>query len=541
MFLHRSIPDQNPYLGDIREQLPDLMWLDLTDSEKWHNVFYEEVTSRIDESIFEPLYNSTVGRPNAPIYILVSMLILKAGKDWKDEELFENIRYHLLCLIALGLSIEDIKPTGRTYYNFKASLELYQEETGEDLLKKCFQNLTAQQSAAYGVKGKKIRTDGKQFSSNVAQSNRLELVISVVQKFYSGLTDQDKGKLQVSDQIYLEGLAAKTPANHSYGLSKAEKLDFLNHLGNLLHKLIKLFGSGDIEEFGLIQRLFTEQFKIETEAEAEEISLKKKTEISGKTLQSAHDLDAKYIKKGNGQTQQIDIGFGANLTEIIDAIPLSNLPPGTPEIPDLQKPLNLITDVEVFGVEKGEKECLIPGITNTEKITTNQVEEVSSDGNYHCPKNVEAIDQLNEQQDREQPIEWHAAAMQGTAPIFDFEWLEDGQLKVTIIATGVSQIAKRMTTTYRITLEDGTYRYIYPQQVTNYFIRKKIEAQPQEVRNRRANVEATVGHVFATLNGRKTRYRGLIRNAGFVINRCCWVNYRRIMLYRQRMDQKQAA
>ena len=129
--------------------------------------------------------------------------------------------------------------------------------------------------------------------------------------------------------------------------------------------------------------------------------------------------------------------------------------------------------------------------------------------------------------------------MQGTAPIFEFEWVEDGQLKVTIIASGVSQIAQRMEKTYRITLEDGTYRYIYLKQITNYFIRKKIGEQPPEIRNRRANVEATIGHVFATLDGRKTKYRGLFRNSCFVINRCCWVNYRRITLYRQRMNQNQ--
>lgn len=252
-------------------------------------------------------------------------------------------------------------------------------------------------------------------------------------------------------------------------------------------------------------------------------------------MQSAHDTDAKYFKKGSGKTQQIDIGFGANLTETIDSIP----PEESSQATEREKPLNLITDVEVFGADKGEKECLIPGITNTEKITQHQVEEVSSDGNYHCPKNVEEIKRLNQQEDRQKPIDWHAAAMQGTIPIFDFEWLKDGQLKVTIIATGVTQIAKQMSTTYRITLEDGTYRYIYPKQVDNYFIRKKIEAQPQEVRNRRANVEATVGHVFATLDGRKTKYRGLFRNSCFVINRCCWVNYRRIMLYRQRMSQNQ--
>jgi len=542
MFLSHNLPEHNPYLGSIREHLPDSMWIGLTDEEKWHNVFYEEITTQINEELFAPLY-SEIGRPNSPIYLLVAMLILKSGKNWTDKDLFENIRYHMLCMVALGLELTDEKPCDKTYYAFKVRLELYKEETGIDLLKDCFQDLTAGQAARYGVQGKKIRTDGKQFSSNVAQSNRLELVISVAQKFYISLNEQDIEQLEISDQLLLEGLVNKTAANHTYGLSKSEKTDWLNTLGSLLHRLVKLFDSQSLPEFDLIQRLFTEQFKI-TE---EQVELKKKTEISGKTLQTAHDTDAKYIKKGSGKTQQIDIGFGANLTETIDSIPQAESPESTTSCEQTPPPLRLITDVEIFGIEKGEKECLVPGITNTEKITKHSVEEVSSDGNYHCPQNVQAIEQLNEQENREQAIEWHVAAMQGTLPIFDFEWVEEGQLKVTILATGVSQIAKRMRTTYRITLEDGTYRYIYPKQVTNYFIRKKIEDQPPEVRNRRANVEATVGHVFATLggsNGRKTKYRGLFRNSCFVINRCCWVNYRRIMLYRQRKDEnslKQAA
>jgi len=530
MFVSSPVPEHNPYLGEIRVHLPDKMWLELSDESNWYNVFYKEVTSRIDEAIFSPLY-ADIGRPNVPIYILVGMQILKEGRNWTDDELFENIRYHFPTLIALGLTLQESKPCNRTYYNFKVRLELHAASTGEDLLKQCFTDLTTQQALCYGVKGKKMRTDGKQFSSNVAKSNRLELVLSVIQKFYGNLTEEQKKQLSVADQVYLSGIASKTPCKHSYGLSKNQKQEFLSALGNLLSRLVGLYGSSEIAivDYQLVQRLFQEQFK----QDKEQVVLKKKTEISGKTLQSAHDLEAKYIKKGKGATQQIDIGFGANLTETIDEqAPVEQAyPPNTAVeessteetsleksvCPERPKPLRLITDVEVFGADKGEKDCLLDGITNTEKITNQQVEEVSSDGNYHSPENVQAIEQLNEQVNRPQAIQWHVAALQGTPSMFDFEWLEDGQLKVTIIETGFSQIAVTLEKTYRITLENGKYRYIH-----------------------RANVEATIGHVFCTLNGRKTKYRGLFRNTEFVINRCCWVNYRRIMLYRQRMDSKQA-
>lgn len=46
----------------------------------WHNTFYRDVTSNIDEEIFKPLYTTEkddnhVGRPNVPIRILVAMII----------------------------------------------------------------------------------------------------------------------------------------------------------------------------------------------------------------------------------------------------------------------------------------------------------------------------------------------------------------------------------------------------------------------------------------------------------------------------------
>ena len=47
------------------------------DPTAWHNQFRNQVTMRIDESIFEPLYNKGMGTSNASIRILISMMILK--------------------------------------------------------------------------------------------------------------------------------------------------------------------------------------------------------------------------------------------------------------------------------------------------------------------------------------------------------------------------------------------------------------------------------------------------------------------------------
>lgn len=51
----------------------------LSDPCGWHNVFGNQVTSRIDEEPYSILYDEKMGRPNASIRVLIGMMILKEG------------------------------------------------------------------------------------------------------------------------------------------------------------------------------------------------------------------------------------------------------------------------------------------------------------------------------------------------------------------------------------------------------------------------------------------------------------------------------
>ena len=83
------------------------------DESVWHNKFYKQVTSKVDEDIFKPLYtteqeDNRVGCPNASIRILVSMMILKEGCGCSDEQLYEQCRFNLLYRRALGMVTLDV-------------------------------------------------------------------------------------------------------------------------------------------------------------------------------------------------------------------------------------------------------------------------------------------------------------------------------------------------------------------------------------------------------------------------------------------------
>lgn len=89
------------------------------DEAAWHNQFRKQVTMRINENIFSPLYSQNTGTPNAPIRILVAMMVLKEPEGMSDQNIFENCRFNLLTRSALGLhNANDPLPTESTYYLF---------------------------------------------------------------------------------------------------------------------------------------------------------------------------------------------------------------------------------------------------------------------------------------------------------------------------------------------------------------------------------------------------------------------------------------
>ena len=105
------------------------------DKQAWHNHFRQQVTMRIDENMFRPLYCQNNGTPNAPIRILVGMMILKEAEGLSDQKIFEECRFNSLVRSALGLhNINDPIPTESTYYLFRKRIVEYGKENNVNLI-----------------------------------------------------------------------------------------------------------------------------------------------------------------------------------------------------------------------------------------------------------------------------------------------------------------------------------------------------------------------------------------------------------------------
>ena len=241
------------------------------DEQSWHNVFYREITSEIDEGIFSVLYSSDIGRPNEPIRILVSMLLLKDGNDWSDEALYEACNFNILVSRALGLiNLSDQVPCVATYYNFKKRLCDYEKASGINLMEELFKSLTRSQILKYQVNGKAIRMDSKLLQSNIAKVNRLQLSIEVLKKLHKSLSSAERfhlHELSQLEQVLLESLLTTTTNQYTYSLNKEQANDKLSQIGHLAYHLKCLYLGVELstkaqKNYELLEQLLSDHFEL---------------------------------------------------------------------------------------------------------------------------------------------------------------------------------------------------------------------------------------------------------------------------------------
>ena len=471
----------------------------LNDPNSWHNLFYQHVTSKIEEDVFSVLFDPNQGRPNAPIRHLVSMMILKEGFGWSDAQLFEHCRFNILVMRALGLmNLSDDVPAESTYYLFKQALYADQLKRGRDLIGETFFSLTRTQAKAFGVLGQQIRMDSKLIGSNIALCCRLQLVVSCLQAFWGSLDKDQKRRLSARNRQVLDALLKVKPHQAVYRLTSGEKGEKLQECGQLLSRLQATNTDKDSGQYGLIVRVLGDQYTVLSSSK--QVLPKPPKEISSSSLQSDHDEDAAFRRKGKDQVK----GHSVNLTETCG-----------------EDGLNLITDVEVTPATAPDNAFVQPAIERTQQVV-GEVSEVSMDGAYN--------DQSNDEYAKEQDKKFYYSGLQGTPGRFVYERTKEG---VDVLDTqgGEVQLAQEYKPgKYKIII-DGKPRYFKPQHIDNYIKRKQIEALPAHIRNRRNNVEASIFQLSYYTKDGKTRYRGLMPHQLWAWCRGLWVNLVRIRNY----------
>jgi len=482
-----------------------------TDPKAWHNVFYHFVTSKIDETLFEPLFpkGKKSGRPNAPIRILVAMSILKEGFGCSDEDMFDRCEFDLLVRRALGIdSISDAGPSLDTWYLFRRRLCKHETSTGEDLMKKCFEQVTRKQVVELNISGKVLRMDSTLIGSNIAKSSRYELVHKTMVRFLN--TKEDLSSLSEQERRMAESYKKENSSKTVYRSDKDELQNRLLTLGEFVHLLLSVYTEHSTSR-DLLTRVFNDQFVIIDG----KVTLRDKKKISSSSMQSPYDPDAAHRNK-NGQSYS---GYSKNAAETVE-----------------KKKPSIIVSIRVEQANFADNHYLQDSYEDSQRVVPDKTEEVDSDGAFQSPENREFAERNG--------FQLKTGKMQGGSRWDLIPHDEDGLTLVDKTTgkryEGVPVVnRKSQKKQWRIPWNDKSgWRYFSEDAVKTCQIRKQIESVPEEELHKRNNVEATMFQLkYHTRNG-KSRYRGLQAHRLFAYHRSMWINMRRIYKYLSKSFQR---
>ncbi len=273
----------------------------------WAGIFYKEVFFRINEEIFSVLYSDEPSRPNVPVNVLVSLEILKAGRGWSDEELFESFMFDLQVRYALGYDkLGDGDFAIRTLYYFRERLSKHYVETGKNLLDEVFKSITDTQIEDLKISTEEQRMDSTQIASNIIDGSRLRLLVEAIQRTHRILSEEEQEALAELYAPYLKG----SSDHYTYRVKgKDANKKHLQEIGKTIFKLLAVLEENYAEEkpYQVLKRIFSEHFNLIEN----DISLKENKELSSSSLQSVDDLEASFRTKGEKDYQ----GFVANVSE----------------------------------------------------------------------------------------------------------------------------------------------------------------------------------------------------------------------------------
>jgi len=476
----------------------------------WHNLFRQQVTMRIDEDIFSPLYCNNNGAPTTHIRTLVAMMILKEGDGLSDSKLFESCRFNMLTRSALGLlNVDDLVPTESTYYLFRKNIYDYANTGNENLFDTVFAQITKDQCLDLDVSGKRIRMDSKLLGSNIAWLSRYEIIHETLRLFYKQA--KELGKIDAATEEKLDSLLQFKGNKVVYTCTTEEVKTKLQELGELIYKILPLFSDDFSTCYETLKRVFYEQFNVDKN---KLVVGRRNDEISAQSVQSPHDTTSTYRDKDGNKIK----GFSINATESCDD----------------EKALNLIARVDVRPVSTSDVDFFEDNIEEAQEVFPDKIENVHVDGAYHSPSNQQFC------QDNELNLYLHA--IQGAKGRFQFFLMENGEYSIMDTQTSelmeaTKFITKNDITKWRITI-DKKYRYFTQEYIDNCLLRSKIDDTPVEILQKRNNVEATVFQLGFHYPNDKSRYRGLIKHQMWANMRALWVNFVRIAKFIEQICQR---
>lgn len=255
----------------------------------------EKVFPKINESRFSVLYSDhKFSRPNTPVNVVVTALIIKEMLGLTDEELLESVLFDLRVQYALHtLNLDEQPFSDRTLSRFRERLAKYEMETGEDLLKAEIMDLSAEIAECMNIKGNVKRMDSLMISSHCKKLSRLQLFYTTIAALVKRIfKDNDK---TLGDFSKFEHYLSKEDMNNT--IYRCKSADVKSRLNKVAKDAVilrdKCAHLKDTEEYKHLCRLIDEQISFAGD-EPEAIPGK---EVSPTSMQNPTDPDATFRRK----------------------------------------------------------------------------------------------------------------------------------------------------------------------------------------------------------------------------------------------------
>ena len=323
----------------------------------WAKTFSDHVFTRINEHIFAPLYSDrSNSRPNSPVNVLVGALILKDHNGLTDEELIASCEFDFRFQYALHTtSFEDQPVSERSLSRFRSRLAAYELTTGEDLLHKCFTEISEDMREYMELSPSLKRMDSMMIESNIRKMGRLELLYTCLSNLVKLLAKDGKDEFLDGLEHYAE------PDDRNRVIYHNKDIPLTNRLQKVIDDAVKLLPKcrdeyADTEDFQLLERAIREQTRKDDNGGS--IPKGKGDGMDSSTLQNPADPDATYRLKA-GKSHR---GYAANITETVDVHG------------------SLITDYQYDVNTRSDVDFLRESIENTE--TSENVTVMVADGAY---------------------------------------------------------------------------------------------------------------------------------------------------------------
>jgi len=335
----------------------------------WAASFYSNVFLSVNEGRFSKMYSQIYSRPNRPVNLLISLLVLKELHGLTDEALIASLYFDYRFQYALGIS--DMENEGiciNTLTNFRLRLLQHEAKQNEDLFEQEMKALSEKLAALVGLDKSMARMDSFMVSSACKKLSRLELVYRIVTNMVETMHKQEASHVTEGFQDFLKEGYRNTLLYHTRSEEAGSKLEHLMEQASELYTHVNRLGEyRHTQAFEQLTRLLQEQC-IETE-EGIRIAIEGSA-VKPDSLQNPSDPDATYRNKGGkGHT-----GYVTNIVEVRD----------------VEKNLGLILE---FDVQPNTHSDAAFGETFVqESPLSDEIDVLAMDGAYYREETVKAAE-----------------------------------------------------------------------------------------------------------------------------------------------------